>query len=313
MKSDNGNFAFVSKEQLLDKVAFSNRSGEFQNGDHLRADVPSPKFMIVGISESIGPFANKGRPGTENAFDAFLTFFLAMPYRDTSFDILGKIVFIGFFPSKTHEAASLVEELDRFAESVLIESIGPQQLPIIIGGGHNNALPIIRWAASHRKLHSIINIDAHMDCRTPDARHSGNAFSFALIQDLIQSYVVLGVDSYSLNTFMLEFLDRFPITIVAFDEYLLGRSLNEDMHCFTGTQLPTGLEIDLDSIANMPSSAQSPTGFSLNQVRSAVLSIKKTDIAYLHLCEGAPTNTFEERMVGKALCYLVLDFMKVME
>jgi formiminoglutamase len=150
-----------------------------------------------------------------------------------------------------------------------------------------------------------------MDCRIPDVRHSGNSFSHAFLQGLIQSYVVLGVDRYSLNQYLIDFVERFPITSIAFDEYMLGRSLKKDLLFFTSTSTPTGLEIDLDSMANMPSSAQSPSGFSLNQVRSAVLLMNKTNVAYLHLCEGAPTNDIEERTVGKALCYLVLDFMNV--
>jgi formiminoglutamase len=311
MKSNNGNFDFIAKAQLLNSANHFARSGEYRNGDYLQSHHSSAKFLILGISECIGPWANYGRQGTEQAFDAFLKFFLSMPFGENSFDIVGNIKFIGIFPENTKDASLLVEELDSFVEQILNEKIGDRQLPIIIGGGHNNALPIIRWASVNRKLQHVINIDAHMDCRIPDVRHSGNSFSHAFLQGLIQSYVVLGVDRYSLNQYLIDFVERFPITSIAFDEYMLGRSLKKDLLFFTSTSTPTGLEIDLDSMANMPSSAQSPSGFSLNQVRSAVLLMNKTNVAYLHLCEGAPTNDIEERTVGKALCYLVLDFMNV--
>ena len=121
--------------------------------------------MILGISECIGPWANYGRQGTEQAFDAFLKFFLSMPFGENSFDMVGNIKFIGIFPDNTTDASWLVEELDSFVEQILNEKIGDQQLPIIIGGGHNNALPIIRWASANRKLQHVINIDAHLDCR----------------------------------------------------------------------------------------------------------------------------------------------------
>jgi formiminoglutamase len=64
---------------------------------------------------------------------------------------------------------------------------------------------------------------------------------------------------------------------------------------------------------NMPTSAQSPSGFHLNDVRKAINSLTNKNVVYLHLCEGAPTNEQEQRTVGKSLCYLVLDFISVME
>src|SRR5690606_14742193 len=72
-----------------------------------------------------------------------------------------------------------------------------------------------------------------------------------------------------------------------------------------------GLEVDLDSIQNIPSSALTPSGFSVNEVRQMVSHFSKNkNILYLHLCEAAPTpNTDQERTIGKLISYLITDFI----
>jgi formiminoglutamase len=70
-----------------------------------------------------------------------------------------------------------------------------------------------------------------------------------------------------------------------------------------------GLELDCDAISKFPSSAQSPSGFSFNMVRNFVsLAGKEENIKYLHICEAAPGKNSEIE-VGKALSYLITDFI----
>jgi formiminoglutamase len=79
-------------------------------------------------------------------------------------------------------------------------------------------------------------------------------------------------------------------------------------HFHTDTQV--GLEIDMDSIAYMPSSALSPSGWTLDQVRKFTHLFVKTQkkVAYLNLTEAAPVTETDTLIVGKALSYLVRDF-----
>ena len=53
-----------------------------------------------------------------------------------------------------------------------------------------------------------------------------------------------------------------------------------------------GIEIDMDAIAYMPSSAFSPSGWSLDQIRTLLLKLGhiKPQIAYLNLTEAAPLD-----------------------
>ena len=75
----------------------------------------------------------------------------------------------------------------------------------------------------------------------------------------------------------------------------------------------TGIEIDLDAIENVLSSAISPTGFSVVQARQFVhQAASKSKVAYLHICEGASIldNGQKSTATGKLISYLVTDFIK---
>jgi formiminoglutamase len=60
----------------------------------------------------------------------------------------------------------------------------------------------------------------------------------------------------------------------------------------------------------MPSSAFSPSGFSIEQARWYLRTLIQPETRYIHLTEGAPTTTLEEKTVGKTLAYLVSDVLE---
>ena len=72
-----------------------------------------------------------------------------------------------------------------------------------------------------------------------------------------------------------------------------------------------GIEIDCDAIENIASSAQTPSGFSVNQTRQFVHffgSHKKA--IYLHICEASSVNDARENdQTGKLISYLITDFI----
>lgn len=79
----------------------------------------------------------------------------------------------------------------------------------------------------------------------------------------------------------------------------------------THFQTVMGVELDMDSIAFMPSSALTPSGITVEQARIYVRKMATLEkVSYLHLPEAAPKNEMEEIVVGKTLAYLVTDFVK---
>ena len=76
---------------------------------------------------------------------------------------------------------------------------------------------------------------------------------------------------------------------------------------------PYGIEIDLDALPNIATSAMTPSGFSVEEVRQFICFFgKNKNASYLHICEGAPELGDEKNshLVGKLIGYLVTDFMK---
>jgi len=114
---------------------------------------------------------------------------------------------------------------------------------------------------------------------------------------------------------MQDFIKKYEVDVKFFESYLTGeQSLSEDIrHVFLKATEPLGLEIDLDCIANMPSSASSPSGWSLDDIRKVVLSLNGNQYAYVHLTEGAISQSDHERTIGRALSYLCLDAIASME
>jgi len=312
-----GAFEFQKFDPADKKLNYQSRNGETRVGDILSVqNLASARFVLIGISENVGPQANLGKPGSEHAFHAFTkVFFNTQVHHHLA---IHQIAYLGVIkqvkdPSNRPEACEFVQELDAFVFDVLKAYLLPTQIPIIIGGGHNNALPLIRWAAQKEQI-SVLNIDAHADLRTTDKRHSGNSFSFALQEGLVKQYGVFGLHEAFNNEFIRDFLNRENISFRFFEDYLKGSNeFYKDVLAFVEHRnAPIGLEIDMDAIAYMPSSAMSPSGWALDDIRSFILKLdpSKGQIAYLNLTEAAPINEREELMVGKALSYLVRDFCR---
>jgi formiminoglutamase len=77
--------------------------------------------------------------------------------------------------------------------------------------------------------------------------------------------------------------------------------------CADLIQKDFGLELDMDVLADMGSSAQSPVGLGLMEVMSLIKKLKgNQNLRYVHLCEGAPELGLYPAQVVKALGAIVL-------
>lgn len=312
-KTNTLNFIPFDQQQAASITSF--RAGETKLGERIQFKITdNTKFVILGVSEDIGPRANYGNGGAQNAFNAFLAKFLNMQSNvflsGENITILGEVR----AESNSDDISKLreqVSELDDLVIGTLSKIDFSNKQLIVVGGGHNNAYPIMKaLSEEYPELH-ILNIDPHADCRPLEGRHSGNPFSTAITEEVIASYTVLGLHEQYNSKATFDFLETNNCDNSFYENYLDGRSLGDDLkefvtrkgHCF-------GLEIDLDSIENMPTSAFTPSGFSLKKVRKMVRVLGSRNPIYLHLPEGAPETDDEKSTVGKALAYLVTDFIK---
>lgn len=321
MKSKLNFFELVKYSSDTIQSYLSTRDGEIKLGERLCFDYNSTtcKYVILGISEDIGPQANHGLKGADNAFKSFITRFVNVQsnrfLNGNEICLLGEITQTYSF-SKVDEARDRIEILDEFVASITTPIIAAGKIPIVIGGGHNNAYPLI--VASHSATHhsiDVINLDPHADCRALEGRHSGNPFSYANSMGYINHYTVLGLHQQYNSESLLNYLDQHNFTYTFFEDYIdQKRFLKKDVQNFSVNRKKDnylGIELDLDCISMMPSSAFSPSGFSIEEVRIYIREIaKQNNILYLHLPEGAPQTIAEEKIVGKTLVYLVTDFIK---
>jgi formiminoglutamase len=221
-----------------------------------------------------------------------------------------------------HAVITIDDEVEELAK--LITSCN--KIPIAIGGGHNNAYPLLKGAA--KGLHKLeliplaqincINLDAHADFRPIEGRHSGNGFRYAEEDGYLQKYCVLGLhESYLPQNVWLDIVNNPFLDFISYEDiFIHGKKdfIQAVAHVVGFTEDNyTGIELDLDCIQNVLSSATSPSGISALQARQYLtFAAVHSKVAYLHICEGA-THLMDGRKqesTGKLISYFVNDFVK---
>jgi len=300
----------------------------------------SSTYIIVGIPEDIGVKANYGIGGADSAWLPFLHSFLNIQSNDflsgKNILLLGQFDFSDLAAVIESNAATPDEKIEAYRHAVnvideelenLVKIISyNKKIPIIIGGGHNNAYPAIKGAA--KGLHkadliqlaqiNCINLDAHADCRPTEGRHSGNAFRYAEEDGYLNKYCILGLhENYLPQNVWLDMVNNPFIDYITYEDIFIHEKRNFVQAIARATGFTegtyTGVEVDLDSIENILSSASTPSGISSLQARQ-YLTFVATDskIAYVHICEGAThlADGRDDKSTGKLISYLVSDFIK---
>lgn len=290
------------------------------------------RFVLLGIPEDIGVRANYGRGGSHTAWKPALESFLNQQSNQflTGDDVLvlGHIATEDLMQqaerldpkANVAELRQLVSLIDERVSEVVSRIVGAGKIPIIIGGGHNNAYGNIKGAskALSKKINTI-NCDPHTDFRPLEGRHSGNGFSYAFDEQLLDRYAVFCMhEQYNTGSVLREFCEQparlyystyedvFVREAVAFSKAL------QQTIGFVKAQ-DCGIEIDLDAITNVPSSAKTSSGLSPVQARQYVYQCgRQLNSLYLHIAEGAPvlSHIKADNKTGKLIAYLVSDFIK---
>lgn len=281
-------------------------------------------FVLIGIPEDIGPRANCGRGGADSAWLPFLGKFLNI--QETS-HIKGKdILLLGAFDFNSTASynsndldtlRNLVNQLDELVSNLIEKVVKAEKTPIVIGGGHNNCYGIIKGIskAKAQKI-NVCNLDPHADYRSLEGRHSGNGFSYAKAEGYLNKYSILGLHENYNSAEMMARLEQDGVHFNTFERIFIREEISfndavSESFAFV-LDADYGIELDLDSIENFPSSAQSPSGTTTQQARYFVHHLASSKNAiYLHLPEAAPSLVDgSAEQAGKLLAYLVSDFIK---
>lgn len=301
------------------------------------------EYILIGIPEDIGVKANGQSGGADTAWLPFLQSFLNIQSND--FFEGSDVMLLGHFDfgdiqylietnahgesekleAYRHAVVAIDEEVENLVK--IITSL--QKIPIVIGGGHNNAYPLIKGSA--KGLHkagliqlaqiNAVNLDAHTDYRPVEGRHSGNAFRYAEEDGYLQKYCVIGVhENYLQQNVWLDIVNNPFLDIISYEDIFILEKKNFIQAVAHATGFTEdnyiGLELDLDSIENTLSSAMSPSGMtSLHARQYITFAATDSKIAYLHICEGATQlkEGKKDETTGKLISYLVSDFVKARE
>lgn len=292
------------------------------------------KYVLLGIPEDVGVRANYGRPGAASAWESAIKSIANIQHN--RFCKGNQILVLGTLNFKTQmeeaknldfnitidrkRLSELVSQIDKEVVHVITSIVKTGKIPIIIGGGHNNAYGNIKGTAlAHGKPINVVNLDAHSDFRILEGRHSGNGFSYAFEEGFLKKYFIFGLHENYTSKNVLDILKKMEdrVTFNTYDEINVRQQKNFQEELNTALEFikndTFGIEIDLDALPNIASSAMTLSGFSVEQTRQFIHffgSHKNT--AYLHICEGAPELGEEKNnhLIGKLIGYLITDFIK---
>lgn len=342
-------FRFYNKEDVLTLTKirrFETKLGERVQLPNSREQFEqvlqrsNAKYVLFGVPEDIGVRANDGVGGADTAWFPFLTSFLNIQSND--FLQGDEILLLGHFDF-TH-LESLIEEnahgheekldayrhavhvIDEEVETMMMKISSVGKTPIVIGGGHNNAYPLIKGAAKGLykagkvQLAQIncINLDAHTDYRPAEGRHSGNGFRYAEDDGYLQKYCVIGVhENYIPQNVWIDIVNNPFFDLITYEDIFVHEKRNFIQAVAHATGFTedtyTGIELDLDCIEHTLSSAVTPVGIGKLHARQYInFAATDSKAAYLHICEGATllSDGRKSETTGKLISYLVSDFVK---
>lgn len=292
------------------------------------------RVAVIGIPESIGVRGNLGRPGAEGGWDAFLASFLNL--QKTALFSTDELLLVGAVDcsdlngqaakldaNNEHELSQL-RQLCGQLDARVIDVITPlfeQGFEVItIGGGHNNAYPLL--TALHRTTQQQVgatNLDPHADFRAMEGRHSGNGFSYAYMEGALAFYHVVGLHPGKNSASSLKQLSDAGMRYHAMQQLFerpFTEVVAEAVAKADSWQCPLGIEVDVDALTGVPASAINYSGLTLPQGFLYVKGLAEVSTTrYLHLAEAAPALSSagaEEgaKQAGQVLSELTIGYLQ---
>ncbi|WP_127346199.1 formimidoylglutamase [Pseudidiomarina mangrovi] len=326
----------VGEHRLGEVLAQLSPCDDLQSYQHALAQAwnQGQRILLVGVPESIGPRANLGRGGAEHGWQAALKGLLNLQANElVASDLLllaGSVVTDDLQQASAdldpqdsaqlEQLRDLCAQLDERVSAVLQPAFAQGFAVILIGGGHNNAYPLLTSLAEATE-HQVgaINLDPHADFRACEGRHSGNGFSYAYEHGALGHYHVVGLHPAKNNARSIQRLQQAGFGWVTLqqlwqqpwaEQLLALKQLSDNWHC------PFGIEIDVDALYAVPASAINFIGLSVSHAATLVSSLAShRNARYLHLAEAAPSlhpqgQSSGDIVTAQLLSELVLAYLE---
>ena len=330
MKDINSFFDFFNRSKT--EKHLNKREGEIKIGEKLsylstfdQLAHEDAQYVLIGVPEDIGILANYGKAGASDFWDDFLSAFINLQENrylsGNDFIIAGNIKTNDLIQQAQksiqdhkHQLGRLsvfVETLDEWLSKIIKKVKQNGKIPIVIGGGHNNAFGMIKGVSSaQKKSINVLNFDAHTDLRWIDYRHSGNSFSYAIDQNYLNQYTIFGLDKAYTPEYIYKFIDQNKKINCVFADEIYRRTNPEIIYKakHEAEKLSEfGLEIDMDCVKHQPASALNPVGFFPQQLYAILQALAIDTISYVHFCEAVKSKKFGS---GKLVANLVFSILQ---
>lgn len=313
------------------------RKGETKLGEALQLLTPNSweedlkkatqPFVTIGVPEDLGVRANSGVGGAATAWSAFLKSFLNIQHN--SFFSADNILLLGAFDfsdwmnetknASAEELSNYVHKIDELVYPVIEKIAAAGKIPIVIGGGHNNCYPIIKGCslAFHKKINTV-NLDAHADYRIMEGRHSGNGFRYAAEDNYLHKYAMIALhEAYNNQAIIDEIQIKNNLYAIWWEDIFIRKKTAWEEALQQALQFVQegiyGVELDVDCIQNVLSSAATPIGITaLQAIEYLYQSAQSKNVCYLHIAEAVSHRNDGEKnfLTGKLISYLVQGFIK---
>ena len=342
-------FKFYNKKDILSltKVRrFETKLGERlqclpENAEWPEALAQSKaKYVLLGIPEDIGVMANYGMGSTDTAWYPFLNAFLNTQSND--FLNADEILLLGHYDfgdikyliennaynpeEKVDACRHAVHIIDEEVEQIIKSIAFYGKIPLVIGGGRNNAYPLIKAVA--KGLHksgkiplaqiNAISLSGEAGYSPAEGRHSSNAYSYAETDGYLGKYAIVGLHQHGIAQNVLNKMhDNHFIHYRFYEDIFIHerQSFIQAVAHATGFTEENfcGVELSIALIEHLLSSAHSPVGLTALQARQFI-SFAGTDVkaAFLHICDGACQmhDGLKSDETAKLISTLISDFVK---
>jgi len=299
------------------------------------------RYILLGIPEDIGIAGNHGTGGADTAWMPFLQSFCNMQSTDTftgeevlalgHFDFTDVKALIMANAKNNDEMTdacrhAVANIIDVEVEALIKQIVAAGKTPVVIGGGHNNAYPMIRGTA--KGLYkaglitnpgiNVINADAFGGYLHTEGRHSGNSFRYAMEEGFLKKYAIIGLqENHNSQRMLDELYSNINIQYSFFEDICVRektsfRQAVVQSISFTEESY-TGIELSMNCIEQALSSSGGKCGFTALQARQYIsFAAGYSQAAYLHICDGAAqlTNGQSDAYTGRLITELVSDFIK---
>ncbi|WP_248723036.1 arginase family protein [Seonamhaeicola sp. ML3] len=329
-------FNNTSKNKLLNK-----RTGETKFGQHAKTltsisniyeqlknlDVQYVIFGIPnGVKKTKSSANTKFSSTWEAALDAILNIQNNKYIKAKEVLILGHLDFNSEInlisnlnpikKNKQKKTRDLIEKMDSYVSNLVYQIVASGKKPIIIGGNRCHAYGNIKGSAlALNSAVNAINLNAQPSFKPKENNSINCGFSNAFAEGFLDRCFFFGLHENYTAEKTLDTINKVKaIKYNTFENIEIRKDLelNSEMERALKHVSKTafGIEIDCNAIKDLPNSAVTPSGFSVNQARTLVSYFGNHDNAqYLHISEVS-TKKKTAKHVGNFITYLITDFIK---